>query len=167
MIRKTNKIIFSALAGLLFITAVSCKVSKKYEEEEAESIQAYLSQNSNLNFELKASGLYYLEIEEGIGELPVKNDTAMVRYTGMLLNGSVFDSNLENTDPYPVPIKGGTTIAGFDEGVSYMKEGGKSLFLVPSSLGYGDRGTYWIPGYTPLLFEVEVVSVIPGPGPGK
>jgi peptidylprolyl isomerase len=164
MIRKKNQIIFSALASLFLITAVSCDVSKKYEKEEAESIQSYLSQNSNLNFELKASGLYYLEIEEGIGELPATGDTAQVRYTGMLLNGSIFDSNIENPDPYPVPVKGGTTIAGFDEGISYMKPGGKSLLLVPSSLAYGDRGTYWIPGYTPLLFEVEVISVIPGPG---
>ena len=164
MKREKNKIIFSALTVLLFFTAVSCNITEKYKDDEEENIQAYISQNSNLNFELKASGLYYLEVEEGQGELPVTNDTALVRYTGMFLSGSIFDSNVENPEPYPVPVNCGTTIAGFDEGITYMRPGGKSLFLVPSKLGYGESGTYWIPGYTPLLFEVELVSVIPGPG---
>ena len=57
-------------------------------------------------------------------------------------------------------------IQGFNEGLSYMKQGGKSLFLVPSSLGYGSMGNYYggISGYTPLLFEVQLVLLKKGPG---
>jgi FKBP-type peptidyl-prolyl cis-trans isomerase len=54
-------------------------------------------------------------------------------------------------------------IAGFDEGITYMKAGGKAKFLVPSSLGYGPSGYYTIPGYTALLYEVELVKVSKGP----
>ena len=55
-------------------------------------------------------------------------------------------------------------IAGFDEGITYMKEGGKATFLIPSKLAYGTSGYYTIPGYTPLLYDVQLVKVIPGPG---
>jgi FKBP-type peptidyl-prolyl cis-trans isomerase len=40
-----------------------------------------------------------------------------------------------------------------------MREGGKALFLMPSKLAYGSAGYYSIPGYTPLLFEVDLVKV--------
>jgi FKBP-type peptidyl-prolyl cis-trans isomerase len=44
-----------------------------------------------------------------------------------------------------------------------MKEGGKGRFLVPSSLAYGQAGIWGIvPGYTPLVFEVNLISVKPG-----
>lgn len=44
-----------------------------------------------------------------------------------------------------------------------MKVGGIAKMLLPSSLGYGSYGYYTIPGYTPLLFTVELKSVKPGP----
>ena len=47
-----------------------------------------------------------------------------------------------------------------------MAQGGKSLLLVPSSLGYGSIGIPYagISGFTPLLFDVELVKVKAGPG---
>jgi hypothetical protein len=44
-----------------------------------------------------------------------------------------------------------------------MKEGGSATFLIPSKLAYGTQGYYTIPGYTPLLYDVQLVKVIPGP----
>jgi FKBP-type peptidyl-prolyl cis-trans isomerase FkpA len=43
-----------------------------------------------------------------------------------------------------------------------MKEGGVSRLLIPSSLAYGSLGYGSIPGYTPILFEIHLVKVIPG-----
>jgi len=45
-----------------------------------------------------------------------------------------------------------------------MDEGGKATLLIPSKLAYGTSGYYTIPGYTPLLYDVQLVKVIPGPG---
>jgi FKBP-type peptidyl-prolyl cis-trans isomerase FkpA len=46
-----------------------------------------------------------------------------------------------------------------------MKEGGQALLLLPSNLAYGKSGYYpYIQGYTPLLFDVELVRVKAGPG---
>ena len=78
------------------------------------------------------------------------------------MNGSIFDSNVGSTDGF-FPVAEGYLIAGFDEGITYMKEGGKARFLLPSSLAYGSAGYYTIPGYTPLLYDVQLVKVSPGP----
>ena len=51
-------------------------------------------------------------------------------------------------------------IEGFEEGILYMKKGGKATLLIPSYLAYGTSGTYWgIPGYSPIIFEVELLEV--------
>ena len=35
---------------------------------------------------------------------------------------------------------------------------------MPSTLGYGDRGSVDIPPYTPLVFEIEILNIAPGKG---
>jgi FKBP-type peptidyl-prolyl cis-trans isomerase len=41
-----------------------------------------------------------------------------------------------------------------------MKEGGKAILLIPSNLAYGPNGSGSIPGYTPLLFEFDLVDIL-------
>lgn len=163
MIKKNIQAILLGLTVVLIISITSCDPSKKYEKEEKVKIQEYLSNNPSLNFELKTSGLYYLEVEPGSGLGPVTLDSAFVRYTGKLLDGTIFDSNVTTGRPlYDFIV--GENITGFDEGILLMKEGGKSIFLLPSELAYGASGSYpYIRGYTPLLFEVELVKVKAAP----
>jgi FKBP-type peptidyl-prolyl cis-trans isomerase FkpA len=163
MIRKNRPTILLLLTAVIIISLASCDPSKKYEKRESQEIQEYLTNNFNLNFELKTSGLYYLETEAGTGLSPALYDSAYVIYTAMFLDGTVFDTNEGTGTLYGFIV--GENIAGFDEGVMLMKEGGKSTLLVPSKLAYGTYGRYpYIQGYTPLLFELELVSVIPASG---
>jgi len=162
---KKRSAVFIIFASVILLMFYSCDPGKKYEKEEAAAIQDYLSINSNLNFVLKPSGLYYLEVEEGTGPQPITSDTAWVKYTGKFLDGRVFDTNVGTTDSLGFPVYEGWLIYGFDEGILYMKEGGKATLLIPSSLAYGSAGKSIIPGYTPLLFDIELLHVIPGPGP--
>jgi len=158
-----RSILFSV--GIL-MTIVSCNKSKQFEEEERRQIEEYLQNNSTINFEKKPSGLYYHEIVKGTGRFPVKFDTAFVKYTGKFLDGVIFDSNVSKTTYLEVLVGAPGLIPGFAEGISYMAAGGKSLILVPSSLGYGSVGHYYggISGYTPLLYEITLVQVRAGPG---
>ncbi|TAL75033.1 MAG: FKBP-type peptidyl-prolyl cis-trans isomerase [Bacteroidetes bacterium] len=142
---------------VITITLASCNPSKSYEKEEQNKIQDYLAKNSSLNFELKPSGLYYLEVVKGTGVSPVTGDSAFVRYTGMFLNGTIFNSNVTMGPLYGFVV--GDNIAGFDEGILLMAAGGKATLLIPSKLGYGTTGRYPIDGYTPLLFDIELVRV--------
>ena len=79
----------------------------------------------------------------------------------------IWDTN----DPVNVPYKHvmgtdvGLVIKGVDEGLRYMKAGGKARLLTPSNLAYGFEGIWQIvPGYTPLLWDIQLDSVKAGPG---
>ncbi len=153
-------------ATVILLTVVSCDKTAKYEKEEREKIDNYLSEHPEQVFVEKPSGLYYFEVLPGNGVYLKTSDTAYVKYTGKFLNGYTFDTNVSNTgviDTLIYPVNEDQMILGFEEGVSYMEEGGKSLLLVPSALAYGAYGYATIPGYAPLLFEIQLLKVGIGP----
>lgn len=112
-------------------------------------------------FKTTASGLRYKVEKEGTGASPKATDTVLVHYTGKLLDGTVFDSSVERGEPISFPLN--RVIAGWTEGLQLMKEGGKTVFYIPSDLAYGEQGTPGgpIPPNAPLIFEVELIKVNP------
>ncbi len=165
--KNTFKALLLILIAGSLITLVSCDPSKKYQKQEDQSILDYVAIHPAMNFQLKPSGLYYSETVAGTGIMPVTHDTVYVKYTGRLLDQSIFDSNILNNNPDSLifPINEGWVITGFDEGLLYMKVGGKATLLIPSKLGFGAEGSYpYINGYEPLLFEIQLVKVKQGPG---
>lgn len=112
-------------------------------------------------FKTTESGLRYKTVKEGTGVSPKATDTVLVHYTGKLLDGTVFDSSVERGEPISFPLNG--VIAGWTEGLQLMKEGGKTVFYIPSRLAYGEQGTPGgpIPPNAPLIFEVELLKVNP------
>lgn len=155
-----KSIIVLFVAGLI-ISLGSCNPASKYEKAETEAISNYLNTHPTDTFNLKESGLYYRDVVVGTGLQLQQHDTAYVIYTGKFLNGNTFDTNVAGKQLI-FPAGEGLMIAGFDEGIMNMNAGGKAEFLVPSKLGYGTQGYYSIAGYTPLLYEVELVKVVPG-----
>jgi len=154
------------IAGLFaaIVATTGCGEIGTWEEQERKQIDDYLKALGDTVYVLKPSGLYYIELIEGTGVAPVENDTVFFWYTGSFLDGVVFESNRSGTDPLRVILGNNQLIEGIDEGVRYMKEGGKARLLTPSSLAYGHEG-WWgiIPGYTPLVWTIDLVSVRPGP----
>jgi FKBP-type peptidyl-prolyl cis-trans isomerase len=164
MIKKCFQSILLLLVTALMLSLGSCDPAKKYEKREKAEIQNFLNNNSNLNFELKPSGLYYLEVLTGTGRTPVLHDSAFVMLKVKFTDESVYYTNEGTKDTLVFPVAEGALIYGLDEGITYMKEGGKATLLVPSSLAYGASGNgYGIPGYTPLLYDVQLVRVKPAP----
>jgi len=159
--RLTSLLLFTALFSFLL---VSCNPSKKFAKEEQAEIAAFLNENPDLAFELQPSGLYYYPVQPGTGIMPAKHDTAWVKYTGQFLNGTVFDTNVGSADALSFPVDEGWMIPGFDEAITLMQVGEKAIFILPSSLAYGSVGYNIIPGFTPILFDVELVKATRGPG---
>jgi FKBP-type peptidyl-prolyl cis-trans isomerase FkpA len=161
-INSLENFIFSGL--LVLISFTSCNPTKKWkemEEEEKLAIQEYLSDNDTINFELKTSGLYYYDVKVGTGALAETHDTAYMFYTMSYLSGTVFETTIGTNDTLIFPVnEGWLSVKGFDEAATYMKEGGKSKFLVPSSLAFGASGTYYIASYTPFIFDAELVKLV-------
>jgi FKBP-type peptidyl-prolyl cis-trans isomerase len=98
----------------------------------------------------------------GTGPAAVPGDLVSVNYTGRLQDGTVFDTSVGKA-PYSFTLGAGQVIAGWDQGIIGMQVGGKRLLLVPPQLAYGSQDYGPIPGNSTLIFEVEVVSITPGP----
>jgi FKBP-type peptidyl-prolyl cis-trans isomerase len=108
---------------------------------------------------ITASGLNYQDLVVGTGKVAEAGLTVAVHYTGWLTDGTKFDSSLDRGKPFEFPLGAGRVIAGWDEGVAGMKEGGKRILIIPPELGYGDRDLGVIPPNSVLKFEVELLEV--------
>lgn len=63
-------------------------------------------------------------------------DRVQVHYTGMLSDGTVFDSS-KDREPLAFVIGDGTMIPGFDEAVRGMRVGEIKTFTIPAAEAYG------------------------------
>jgi len=83
-----------------------------------------------------------------------------MHYTGMLTDGSKFDSSLDRGTPFDFTLGAGQVIKGWDQGLTNMCIGEKRRLKIPSDLGYGDRGSPpKIPGGATLVFDVELLDI--------
>ena len=106
------------------------------------------------------SGLKIIDTQVGTGASPQAGQTAVVHYTGWLLDGKKFDSSKDHGQPFSFQVGRGQVIKGWDEGVATMKVGGKRTLIIPPDLGYGARGAGGvIPPNATLIFDVELLAV--------
>ena len=125
---------------------------------EAKSVfDAYIAENA-IEAEPTETGLVYVSKEAGNGQKPEAGQMVKVHYTGMLLDGSVFDSSIERGEPIEFPLGAGYVIPGWDEGIGLMSKGEKGTLYIPANLGYGERQAGPIPAFSNLIFEVELVD---------
>jgi FKBP-type peptidyl-prolyl cis-trans isomerase len=119
-------------------------------------------------------GLKYVELRKGTGAVAHSGDTVTVQYTGWFTDGTVFDSSRTRNLPFTFTINANPeqVIPGWDEGVPGLAAGGQRKLIVPSALAYGpngqqdpNTGVTIIPPDATLVFEIELISVKPGPSP--
>lgn len=101
------------------------------------------------------SSLEITDTQVGTGATAVAGDTVTINYVGKLTNGTTFDSG-----SFSFRLGTGSVIAGFDQGVTGMKIGGKRHIVIPPSLGYGNQAKPGIPANSTLVFDVELVSIV-------
>ncbi len=104
-----------------------------------------------------------LKIEDlvvGTGAEAVSGKLISVHYTGILTNGTKFDSSKDRGEPFEFTLGAGQVIQGWDKGFAGMKIGGKRKLTIPSEMGYGSQGAGGvIPPNATLIFEVELLGV--------
>jgi FKBP-type peptidyl-prolyl cis-trans isomerase len=154
---KINTKYFIFLFFLGMISVLSCKKEDKASAEKS-ALADYIQKN-NITTAPTATGLYYIETLAGSGASPVVGRKVKVNYIGKFLDGTQFDASAAGT-PLSFTFGVGQVIAGWDEGIGYMKKGGKARLIIPSSLAYGSSGYASIPGYSTLIFDVELVDVL-------
>lgn len=106
-----------------------------------------------------------LKIEDpkvGTGEAVKQYDVVDVMYTGTLLNGKEFDSNVKSGKPLHFQVGVGRVIKGWDQGFIGMKAGGERILTIPAALAYGNKAMGEnIPANSDLKFTVKLVKVYP------
>jgi FKBP-type peptidyl-prolyl cis-trans isomerase len=129
--------------------------------------ETFLAENAKKDgVQVTASGLQYKVITEGTGRTPSAADHVKIHYKGSFIDGKKFDSSYDRNEPAEFPVQG--VIPGFAEGLQLMKEGGKYELYIPYELAYGVQGMRGaIDPYSALVFEIELLEVIPQTGNEK
>lgn len=137
--------------------------AERVVEREKVAGMAYLAKAAAVPGSIKTeTGLVYRELTPGTGPSPKATDTVKVHYRGTLVNGSEFDSSYKRNEPAQFPLN--QVIKCWTEGVQKIRAGGKSLLVCPSEIAYGDRARPTIPAGATLIFEVELIEIVPPPG---
>lgn len=139
------------------------QVKKEYKGNMDANI-AFLEANSKKDSVVTLpSGLQYIVLKEGNGKKPTMNDKIRVHYTGKLIDGTIFDSSYNRQEPAEFIV--GQVIPGWVEALQLMSEGAKWRIFIPEELAYGaqpPRGSNIKP-FSTLIFDVELLQVIPAP----
>ena len=147
-------------AGMYFqeymYAAMEREAKKKFQAEE----DFFAANAKQPGIKTTESGLQYKVITEGTGKRVEASNDVELHYSGTLIDGTVFDSSVERGEKVVFPAN--RLIDGFNEGLQLMSEGAKYILYIPSNLAYGERGAGEIPPYSPLIFEVEVFTVMEG-----
>ncbi len=140
-------------------------------QEEASQIEEYVKTNK-IKATADEEGLYVVVNKKGHGpKVEIGRDVA-INYTGRLLDGKVFDTSLEpiaksnnifdehrKYGPLTYKVGEKPLIRGWEKGVINQPAGSKLTIIMPSALGYGPREVGIIPANSPLVFDIEIVSV--------
>ena len=107
-----------------------------------------------------ATGLFVQDLVEGRGLAARSGHVVVVHYTGWLPNGEEIDTTRDaEARSFQLGARR-DVIAGWEEGVSGMRIGGKRRLVIPPRLAYGARG---VPGAIPpnatLIYEFELLDI--------
>lgn len=164
-----------ALLMVMLLTAASCQKEEKEAPNEWKATNeaaikklAFESDYTPVNDPAGFGTLYIKWLKRGEGKRVYYTSHADVYYKGMLIDRTTFDKReFEDGEPFKVALSSGVSTAEYSAGVisgwllslQYMTEGDKCEVWIPQALAYGSIDKPGIPGYSTLIFEIEVVDV--------
>lgn len=127
------------------------------KEEEGGDILNYVRENK-ITAMPTADGIYVIKKKNGSGTKVAMGKEVTVKYTCRLLDGTVCNSNVESSFVFG---KEQRIISGWEKALKGQTAGSKLQLIIPSKEAYGPKGDarYNIPPYSPLVFDIETVSV--------
>lgn len=133
--------------------------NKSFEEDLAKIDQYISDKNWTASIEPEFKIRYVIH-KPGDQNVKVEvGDSLTVDYQGELLDGTIFDSSVGKS-PLEFILGNGSLIIGFEAGVSQLHEKDSATILIPSIYAYGNSGSGPIPPNAPIIFGIDVLSVI-------
>ena len=103
-------------------------------------------------------GIYYKVLQTGEGKVsPTVRSIVSVHYRGTLIDGKEFDNSYKRN--YPEAFRLCDVIDGWQIALQQMHVGDKWIIYIPSEMGYGSKASGPIPGFSTLVFEVELLGI--------
>ncbi|WP_164851323.1 FKBP-type peptidyl-prolyl cis-trans isomerase [Larkinella soli] len=129
---------------------------------ENQQIQEYITAQKLAVSDTASGGIRRVRPAPGAGAVIAGGQTVRVGFTGRLFTGL----RPFVTDTLSIRIGRNDYLPGFDQGLAGLRVNEKATLLIPSALAYGTQGTrdgntqfYQIPPYTPLRYDVQILSV--------
>ncbi len=152
--------LFTLVALTLFIPerTVAADQPQEVPHPQLPAGAGKLDADAPKTFTTTPSGLQYRVLRKGSGGNPKATNTVKVNYHGWLDDGKVFDSSYQQGEAISFPLN--QVILGWTEGMQQVGQGGMIELVIPSKIGYGDRGAPpVIPPKATLHFLVELIEV--------
>ena len=102
------------------------------------------------------NGVLYEVITEGNGEVAADTARVKVRYEGKLIDGTVFDTNMESD---PTTFRANQVIPGFKAALTSMPVGSKWVVYIPQDQAYGTQDMGNIKPFSALTFTIELLDI--------
>ncbi len=103
-----------------------------------------------------AGGVLYEVLTEGNGPVAKESDRVKVHYEGTLIDGTVFDTNLESD---PTTFSPNQVIPGFKAALTTMPVGSKWKVYIPQDQAYGQQDMGKIKPFSALIFTIELIGI--------
>lgn len=130
-------------------------------ETESRAVEIYLL-NNGLPVQAVKPGVYFFELKRGSGPRPAVGDSVFIRYTGRFLDGEIFDGSKQSGLEFlAYQLGNGERLIEWERAVSTMHVGSVARLILCSPFAYGRSGAGVVPPNTPIIFDLELVKVIP------
>ncbi|WP_291777922.1 FKBP-type peptidyl-prolyl cis-trans isomerase [Cecembia sp.] len=168
--------------GFLLVIGIGCEPNNPFGpsydleanlERDAEIIEDFLAtaQIDSLYRIHDPNGVVIIVQEEGEGNFPGEFRLIYNNYIGRLLDGTMFDTNLENVAIendiwdenriyriFQFTLGSQEAIQGFSIGFRKLRSGSKAVLIIPSPWAYRDQDRDNIPANSVLMFDVEFLG---------
>lgn len=163
------RIILLSLLALLavFVVARSCGLTPEQMEDRrilaelnAEEGERYRSLNRQREGVVTLADDLQVELlREGEGPIPGPDDLVAVHYRGRHADGREFDSSYRRDEPSVIPLE--RTIPGWRRVLVDLPVGSHVRLVVPPQLAYGAAGASLVGPEETLIFELELLAIVP------
>ena len=143
---------------LILMSSIAFGQGSTLVQQDDKTLQDYFTAH-NIHPQRLSSGVYISIQKPGSGPHIHKRQGVTMFYTGKLLDGRTFDSNIGKA-ALKVHAGLGEVIKGMDIAMLEMKYGTKATVYIPSGIAYGSKADADIPANSILIFEMEIIEVL-------